>query len=41
MNILPERYRQRVYAGWIGKCIGVRFGAPIENWTYKEISENL
>ncbi len=41
MNILPEHYRQRVYAGWIGKCIGVRFGAPIENWTYKEIRENL
>lgn len=38
---LPENYRQRVYAGWIGKCIGVRYGAPIENWTYKEIRENL
>lgn len=38
---LPEDYRERVYAGWIGKCAGVRFGAPIENWTYEEIKENL
>src|SRR5690606_10197545 len=30
-----------VYAGWLGKCIGVRFGAPLENWTYEEIADNL
>lgn len=41
MSTLPENYRQKVYAGWIGKCVGVRYGAPIENWTYKEIRENL
>lgn len=34
-------YRRRVYAGWVGKCIGVRFGAPIENWTYEEIRQAL
>lgn len=38
---LPEDYRQRVYAGWLGKCIGVRFGAPLENWTYDEIQRTL
>jgi ADP-ribosylglycohydrolase len=38
---LPQNYRERVYAGWIGKSAGVRFGAPIENWTYKDIKENL
>src|SRR5258708_859186 len=32
---------ERVYAGWLGKCIGVRFGAPLENWTYDEIKANL
>ncbi|MDY0303066.1 MAG: ADP-ribosylglycohydrolase family protein [Sphaerochaeta sp.] len=34
-------YRKQVYAGWVGKCIGVRFGAPIENWTYEEIQQAL
>lgn len=38
---LPKDYRERVYAGWIGKCAGVRFGAPIEGWTYREICDNL
>ena len=38
---LPPDYAERVYAGWIGKCIGVRLGAPLENWTYDEIRANL
>lgn len=38
---LPSDYEARVYAGWLGKCIGVRFGAPLENWTYNEILDNL
>jgi ADP-ribosylglycohydrolase len=38
---LPSDYEARVYAGWLGKCIGVRFGAPLENWTYDEILDNL
>lgn len=38
---LPPDYDNRVYAGWLGKCIGVRFGAPLENWTYEEIRDNL
>ncbi len=37
----PTDYQERVYAGWLGKCIGVRFGAPVENWTYQEIRDNL
>jgi ADP-ribosylglycohydrolase len=37
----PDNYLERVYAGWLGKCIGVRFGAPLENWTYEEIRDNL
>ncbi len=37
----PSDYDERVYAGWLGKCIGVRFGAPLENWTYAEIRANL
>ncbi len=38
---LPPDYDERVYAGWLGKCIGVRFGAPLEGWTYEEIRDNL
>ncbi len=40
MNLPPD-YDERVYAGWLGKCIGVRFGAPLENWTYEDIRDNL
>ncbi|MDQ7026264.1 MAG: ADP-ribosylglycohydrolase family protein [Anaerolineae bacterium] len=39
--MLPVDYENRVYAAWLGKCIGVRFGAPLENWTYEEIRDNL
>lgn len=41
MAKLPPDYETRVYAGWLGKCIGVRFGAPLENWTYQEIRDHL
>nr|MBP7694614.1 ADP-ribosylglycohydrolase family protein [Anaerolineales bacterium] len=41
MNPLPADYRDRVYAGWLGKCIGVRLGAPVENWTAAEIAAHL
>ena len=29
-----EEYAQRVYAGVLGKCIGVYLGRPLEGWTY-------
>src|SRR5690606_9346638 len=38
---LPCDYEARVYAGWLGKCAGVRFGAPLEGWTYDDIRDNL
>lgn len=41
MQKLPSDYNERVYAGWLGKCIGVRFGAPLEGWTYQEIKDTL
>ncbi len=41
MPQLPDNYPEKVYAGWLGKCIGVRFGAPIENWTYQQIKDYL
>lgn len=38
---LPQDYHDRVYAGWLGKCIGVHFGGPLESWTYQDIRDNL
>jgi len=36
---IPENYLEKVYAGLLGKLIGVRLGAPIEGWTYDRIKE--
>lgn len=37
--MLPGNYEERVYAAVLGKCIGVRLGAPVEaeSWTYERI----
>jgi ADP-ribosylglycohydrolase len=32
----PE-YLEKIYAGWLGKIIGIRLGAPVEGWTYEKI----
>ncbi len=40
-NSLPKDYHDRVYAGWLAKCIGVHFGGPLESWTYQDIRDNL
>ena len=36
---LPEDYIESVYAGWLGKIIGVNHGAPIEGWKADRIRE--
>ncbi|KAK7425038.1 hypothetical protein QQZ08_008314 [Neonectria magnoliae] len=41
MSLLPEDYLQRVYAGVLGKLVGVYLGRPFENWTYHEIQDRL
>ena len=38
---LPPDYLERVYAGVLGKLIGVYLGRPFEGWTYEAISERL
>ena len=30
---------ERIYAGWLAKIIGIRYGVPIEGWTYERIRE--
>ena len=34
---MKEEWIERIYAGWLGKIIGIRLGAPVEGWTYDEI----
>ena len=38
---LEEDYAERVYAGVLGKLIGVYLGRPFEQWTYDRIMEQL
>ena len=38
---LPADYAERVYAGVLGKLIGVYLGRPFEQWTNAEIEERL
>jgi ADP-ribosylglycohydrolase len=38
---LPNDYAERVYAGVLGKLIGVYLGRPFEGWTYEQIMKEL
>jgi len=38
---LPENYKERVYAGVLGKLIGVYLGRPFEGWHYDRIMAEL
>ncbi len=38
---LPEDYYERVYAGVLGKVIGVYLGRPFEGWPYEMIQKRL
>jgi ADP-ribosylglycohydrolase len=35
--MIPDNYVEKTYAGWLGKVIGIRMGAPIENWSREKI----
>ncbi|KAI6080658.1 ADP-ribosylation/Crystallin J1 [Hypoxylon rubiginosum] len=41
MASLPEDYLERVYAGVLGKLIGVYLGRPFEGWTHQRILAEL
>jgi len=38
---LPSDYAERVYAGVLGKLIGVYLGRPFEGWSYERITAEL
>ena len=40
MALTPD-YAERVYAGVLGKVIGVYLGRPFEGWSYQMIQERL
>jgi ADP-ribosylglycohydrolase len=39
--LIPNDYLERVYAGVLGKIIGVYLGRPFENWTHNRIETEL
>lgn len=41
MSKIPDDYLERVYAGVLGKLIGVYVGRPFEGWTHQKIVEEL
>ncbi|KAI0179656.1 ADP-ribosylation/Crystallin J1 [Hypoxylon sp. FL1284] len=41
MASLPEDYLERVYAGVLGKFVGVYLGRPFEGWTHQRILAEL
>jgi ADP-ribosylglycohydrolase len=38
---IPNDYLERVYAGVLGKLVGVYLGRPFEGWTYQKIMKEL
>ncbi len=41
MADIPKDYEQRVYAGVLGKIIGVYLGRPFEGWSHEQILDEL
>ena len=41
MTKIPDDYEERVYAGILGKMIGVYLGRPFEGWPYRRIMDEL
>jgi len=41
IDALPEDYAERVYAGVLGKLIGIDLGRPFEGWIYERILKEL
>lgn len=41
VSVLSEGYAERVYAGVLGKLIGVSLGRPVEGWPYAAIRDRF
>lgn len=39
MGTFKEKYREQIYAGVLGKIIGVYLGIPVEGWEYEKIKD--
>lgn len=37
MRNLTDRDLEKIYCGWLGKAIGIRYGAPVEMWNSEDI----
>ncbi|MEX2104568.1 MAG: ADP-ribosylglycohydrolase family protein [Bacilli bacterium] len=40
-HTIPQDYVERVYAGWVGKVIGVRHGGNVEGWSYDQLKRTF
>ena len=38
---IPLDYEERIYAGVLGKIIGIDFGSTMEGWSYEEVLEHM
>jgi ADP-ribosylglycohydrolase len=38
---IPDDYMEKVYAGWVGKVIGVRHGGNVEGWTFEKLQRTF
>ena len=34
-----NEYLNTTYASWLGKIIGIRLGAPVENWRHDDLKK--
>jgi ADP-ribosylglycohydrolase len=41
MSAIPDNYIEKVYAGWLGKVIGVRHGGNVEGWSYDRLQRTF
>ncbi|RYG38155.1 ADP-ribosylglycohydrolase family protein [bacterium] len=41
MEVLSDEYAERVYAGVLGKIVGVYLGRPFEGWHYNALTEKF
>ncbi len=39
MDTIREEIIEKIYAGWLAKNIGVRFGVPVEGWSAEKIAQ--